>query len=150
MFRTVTEARKHFKPTKLTKAQYKRLSEAVQMKGTKADWLILVSLISHQNFIWKARTTEVAMNLGISRSHAYRLLCEAEKAGLTSGWQTSADFTEQERHKTTSKFSREAIVWEILITDRRGRSNDKEDWGTADLDIVVAQMRKTLKARGIV
>lgn len=147
-------AKKHFKKAeKLSRAEQALLDKLVGKPQSKADWLILVSLIPHQEFVWKARTTEVAACLGISRAKAYALLGEAEKCGITIGSQTSDDYADSAERGTTRKFSSAAIVWEVVIKDSKGRYMHPKDggyWdGTSDLEPLVKQMRRNLKRHGI-
>lgn len=131
MFRTTKEAREHFKIPKANLAKIRRhLDKLIPDLSAKEDQLCAVTLLSHQELIWKIRTTEVAAVLGISRAKAYALCCEAERLGVLTGWQTSADYSEQFRHlepcpydwEGAKRFSREAIVWEVWIK-RRGKED---------------------------
>lgn len=152
MFRTTKEAREYFKipKGKLAKVR-RRLDKLVPDLSQKIDQLCAVTLLSHADFIWKVRTTEVAGVLGISRDKAYALCCEAERFGILHGSQTSADFTMSFDHLkpmpagySKTEFSREAIVWEVWIK-RRGREDLD---GYSDLSELQEVIRAKLK-RGL-
>lgn len=139
-------SREYFKKTqtkKLTRKQAAMLRKFVPKPESKSDWLLTVSLMAHQDFIWKVRTTEIAAVLGISRSKAYNLCCEAEKAGTLVGYQASFDYTEDLPRKS-KKFNREAIVWEIWIRDRTRDSEGKVWDSFSDLEELVPKLKRKI------